>query len=243
MLVLAAFAAHLLRLLALRESQELYNYCILVQALFLLVFEICIYPKHKDDMRHRLFLLSMILLMAMGTLDILHFLLVRSSNSLFFIMIGVLVYIIAVGVFTMRGTQDKLFRDKATGLYNRNKCNELIHTGVISDKHLCFMMFDLNGLKKTNDNFGHDAGNQMIESFAAVLRRCIPAGNFIGRSGGDEFVGIIYNTDETRVKQIISNIREQIESFNQAEDRAGSWEQQWICVCRGGAGPVIYHTV
>ena len=59
-LVLAAFAAHLLRLLALRESQELYNYCILVQALFLLVFEICIYPKHKDDMRHRLFLLSMI---------------------------------------------------------------------------------------------------------------------------------------------------------------------------------------
>ncbi len=68
--------------------------------------------------------------MAMGTLDILHFLLVRSSNSLFFIMIGVLVYIIAVGVFTMRGTQDKLFRDKATGLYNRNKCNELIHTGV-----------------------------------------------------------------------------------------------------------------
>lgn len=218
-LVLAAFAAHLLRLLALRESQELYNYCILVQALFLLVFEICIYPKHKDDMRHRLFLLSMILLMAMGTLDILHFLLVRSSNSLFFIMIGVLVYIIAVGVFTMRGTQDKLFRDKATGLYNRNKCNELIHTGVISDKHLCFMMFDLNGLKKTNDNFGHDAGDQMIESFAAVLRRCIPAGNFIGRSGGDEFVGIIYNTDETRVKQIISNIREQIESFNQAEDR------------------------
>ena len=218
-LVLAAFAAHLLRLLALRESQELYNYCILVQALFLLVFEICIYPKHKDDMRHRLFLLSMILLMAMGTLDILHFLLVRSSNSLFFIMIGVLVYIIAVGVFTMRGTQDKLFRDKATGLYNRNKCNELIHTGVISDKHLCFMMFDLNGLKKTNDNFGHDAGDQMIESFAAVLRRCIPAGNFIGRSGGDEFVGIIYNTDEVRVKQIVSNIWEQIESFNQAEDR------------------------
>lgn len=40
-------------------------------------------------------------------------------------------------------------------------------------------------------------------------------------------MGIIYNTDETRVKQIISNIREQIESFNQAEDRAGSWEQQW----------------
>ena len=59
----------------------------------------------------------------------------------------------------------------------------------------------------------------MIESFAAVLRRCIPAGNFIGRSGGDEFVGIIYNTDEVRVKQIVSNIWEQIESFNQAEDR------------------------
>ena len=142
----------------------------------------------------------------------------------------------------MRGTQDKLFRDKATGLYNRNKCNELIHTGVISDKHLCFMMFDLNGLKKTNDNFGHDAGDQMIESFAAVLAPVYPGRELIGRSGGMSSWASS-TTRMSSVKQIVSNIWEQIESFNQAEDRAGSWEQQWICVCRGGAGPVIYHTV
>ena len=41
----------------------------------------------------------------------------------------------------------------------------------------------------------------MIAKFAEVLRNSIPAGNFIGRSGGDEFISIIYNTDEERVKK------------------------------------------
>ena len=63
-------------------------------------------------------------------------------------MIGIVVYIVAIGILTLRNAQDKLFRDKATGLYNRNKCNELIHMGIAPDDRLCFMMFDLNGLKK-----------------------------------------------------------------------------------------------
>ena len=46
---------------------------------------------------------------------------------MFFTMIGIAVYIVAIGILTLRNAQDKLFRDKATGLYNRNKCNELIH--------------------------------------------------------------------------------------------------------------------
>ncbi len=215
-LVLGAFLLHLLRIYALRESQAIYNYIILAQAAFLMVFEVILYQRHKDDLRHKLFLISMILLMAAGALDIIWFWIAHSSNSLFFTMLGVMIYIIAVGIFTLRGTQDKLFRDKATGLYNRNKCNELIHTGIIPDDRLCFLMFDLNGLKKTNDNFGHDAGDQMIAEFAAVLRKCIPAGNFIGRSGGDEFISIIYNTDESRVERIVANIREQVAAANSA---------------------------
>lgn len=63
----------------------------------------------------------------------------------------------------------------------------------------------------------------MIAKFAEVLRNSIPAGNFIGRSGGDEFISIIYNTDEERVKKIIADMQEQITVFNQ-ENEHGVWQ-------------------
>lgn len=223
MLAAAAGLLHLLRIMALRESQGMFVYLILAEAVFLIVLEFIIYHWHRNDIRHKLFMVSMICLMLVILLDVLSFLTRHSSNSLFFTMIGIAVYIVAVGIFTLRNAQDKLFRDKATGLYNRNKCNELIHTGLAPDNRLCFMMFDLNGLKKTNDNYGHDAGDQMIAKFAEVLRSSIPAGNFIGRSGGDEFISIIYNTDEERVKQIIADMREQVAAFNQ-ENEHGAWQ-------------------
>ena len=223
-LVLCAFALHLLKIYALRDSQAIYNYIMLIQAVFLMAFELILYQKHKNNLRHKMFLLSMVLLMCAGALDIIWFWITHSSNSLFFTVLGVMIYIIAVGIFTLRGTQDKLFRDKATGLYNRNKCNELIHAGIVPDDRLCFLMFDLNGLKKTNDSLGHDAGDQMIAEFAAVLRKCIPAGNFIGRSGGDEFISIIYNTDESRVEHIVANIREQLTAANSAN---ANLEKSW----------------
>ena len=223
--VLAAIAGllHLLRITALRESQGMFVYLILAEATFLTVLEFIIYHRHRNDMRHKLFMASVICLMLSILLDVLCFLIWHSSNLLFFTMIGIVVYIVAIGILTLRNAQDKLFRDKATGLYNRNKCNELIHMGIAPDDRLCFMMFDLNGLKKTNDNCGHDAGDQMIAKFAEVLRNSIPAGNFIGRSGGDEFISIIYNTDEERVKKIIADMREQITAFNQ-ENEHGAWQ-------------------
>lgn len=214
-----AILLHLFKLVALRETLGIYQYIILAQAVILMVFECFAYQKHKNDIRHKLFMISMIFLMFSVVLDMLHYLISKSSDSIFFTMISILIYVVAVGVFTFRGAQDKLFRDKATGLYNRNKCNELIHTGRISDHNLCFMVFDLNNLKKTNDTYGHNAGDKMIASFAKVLLDCIPAGNFIGRSGGDEFIGIIYNTDKKRIDQIIADLQEHMQACNKPEQK------------------------
>ena len=61
---------------------------------------------------------------------------------------------------------------------------------------------------------------QKIEKAQAVLDA---GGNVIGRSGGDEFISIIYNTDEERVKKIIADMREQITVFNQ-ENEHGVWQ-------------------
>ncbi len=114
--------------------------------------------------------------------------------------------------------------DTATGLYNRSRCQELFKGNQIStDKRLpAIMVFDLNDLKKTNDNLGHRVGDELILTFATILKNAanvhtIPP--FIGRYGGDEFIVYyedIQNEDELEVylKELEFLCREQNEKEN-----------------------------
>jgi diguanylate cyclase (GGDEF)-like protein len=63
------------------------------------------------------------------------------------------------------------------------------------------IMFDLNNLKRANDTYGHAVGDQLITNFARLLRNAIPAKDFVGRYGGDEFIAIITQTTK---KSLIS---------------------------------------
>ena len=64
----------------------------------------------------------------------------------------------------------------------------------------CVVMADINGLKETNDTFGHQAGDELIIGAAKCLRRSFAGTDRIYRTGGDEFVVIItdkgYDADE-----------------------------------------------
>lgn len=97
--------------------------------------------------------------------------------------------------------------DTATGLYNRSRCQELLKGDqAISDQRTpAFIVLDLNDLKKTNDKLGHRVGDELIYSFANILKKAANIHNappFIGRYGGDEFVVFyedIKNKDELLV--------------------------------------------
>lgn len=74
--------------------------------------------------------------------------------------------------------QRKVYLDDATGLPNKNKCEELLSeeepdadTGVCS--------FDLNNLRRINDSRGHEAGDAYIRRFAICLRASMPAEQFV----------------------------------------------------------------
>ena len=47
---------------------------------------------------------------------------------------------------------------------------------------------DIDGLKAANDRYGHDFGDQVIQSTARALRSTVRAGDLVGRWGGDEFI-------------------------------------------------------
>jgi diguanylate cyclase (GGDEF)-like protein len=58
--------------------------------------------------------------------------------------------------------------------------------------------FDLNHLKKTNDTYGHAAGDAVLEHFAAVLSKNVRDSDCVGRLGGDEFGVLLSHANQTQ---------------------------------------------
>ncbi len=81
--------------------------------------------------------------------------------------------------------------DTLTGLGNRRGLESYI-SEISSGTSAPFyrvgcIVCDLNGLKKTNDTYGHDVGDQMLKDFADCLKECFENRGVPFRSGGDEF--------------------------------------------------------
>lgn len=110
--------------------------------------------------------------------------------------------------------EQKAYLDVHTGLPNKSKCEELLQSCDILPKTACCMMFDLNHLKRVNDSLGHAAGDLMISNFACILRNCIPAKDFVGRFGGDEFIAILYDTDCDQVLGLLQQLEKEVLHFN-----------------------------
>lgn len=77
--------------------------------------------------------------------------------------------------------------DRLTGFLNK-AASERAMTELCSSDFGCLLMIDLDSFKLVNDLYGHKKGDDVLISFAAVLRGALPEGTKIGRIGGDEFV-------------------------------------------------------
>jgi len=58
----------------------------------------------------------------------------------------------------------------------------------------CIMVADLDFFKRVNDTFGHDAGDQVLQAFATMLRAECRQSDIVGRIGGEEFALLIPET-------------------------------------------------
>ena len=86
---------------------------------------------------------------------------------------------------------NEAYRDYLTGLLNRRGLYAAIDALRQEDLPLAMYMFDLDDLKKANDSYGHDAGDEMLRHFAELLRQQTREGDILCRYGGDEFVVIL----------------------------------------------------
>lgn len=83
--------------------------------------------------------------------------------------------------------------DSLTGCLNRQGFAERHGRAATSPSRSSgtVLVVDMDNLKPTNDNFGHDAGDAMLRYLARTLQSRAPAGTTIYRWGGDEFLLII----------------------------------------------------
>ena len=99
--------------------------------------------------------------------------------------------------------------DMLTGVYNWYELNRKVEVfDSSSDSSIGVVMVDMNGLKLVNDSEGHKAGDKLIRIAANVLKNSF-VDDEIFRSGGDEFIVLIHNAEE-------SDVKTKIEMMNQA---------------------------
>ncbi|KSW30011.1 diguanylate cyclase [Cellulomonas sp. B6] len=88
--------------------------------------------------------------------------------------------------------------DPLTGLANRRTADQAADAALASGRETCVVMCDVDGLKRVNDELGHDAGDDLLRAVADVLRRAADAipGATAARIGGDEFC--LVTVDQSR---------------------------------------------
>lgn len=116
---------------------------------------------------------------------------------------------VAVSLMTER-LQEQAYVDALTGLLNRRALKRDLRreAGRASRHHRRFslMVIDMDGLKRVNDSQGHAAGDEMLQSLATALRKALRIGDQAYRIGGDEFVVLLPETDDTRAEVVANRV-------------------------------------
>jgi diguanylate cyclase (GGDEF)-like protein len=97
------------------------------------------------------------------------------------------------------------FIDQLTGLSNRREVERQLELRVARKTPFSVLLFDLNGFKPINDQYGHAAGDELLKQFASELRRFFRTLDTVGRWGGDEFVVILdcdFSTAKSRLQSL-----------------------------------------
>lgn len=98
--------------------------------------------------------------------------------------------------------------DSLTGLYNRMFFeDELKRIDIKENLPMSIIYGDVNGLKMTNDIFGHEIGDKLLKKSAEIMKKVCRETDIIARVGGDEFTILLPNTEQSDAEKIIKRIK------------------------------------
>lgn len=107
--------------------------------------------------------------------------------------------------------------DPLTGLDNRSQFHARANSELArSRRHkapVSLILADIDAFKRINDEFGHDAGDQVLKRLADLLRRTLRETDVLARWGGEEFIALLPSSDETAAAQLAERIRQAVASL------------------------------
>ncbi len=149
--------------------------------------------------------------------------------------IGFLFYITVMGIVNVRRAQELMeqareseiyrklaYTDELTGLSNRTAFREDLDKRMEPDKTTgretilptVIFMFDLNDLKKCNDTYGHDYGDQYIKMAADALKKLFAQEGKCYRIGGDEFCAWAPYTSLDEINEKLRLLEQDLKELN-----------------------------
>lgn len=101
--------------------------------------------------------------------------------------------------------------DPLTGLLNRRGLEDealVVRANVErAGRPIAVAVIDLDGFKGFNDVYGHEAGDGLLQALADHWRATVREGDLVARTGGDEFVIVLPQTDEQTAGHLLDRIR------------------------------------
>ena len=108
--------------------------------------------------------------------------------------------------------------DELTMLSNRRGFEGLSRHALELSRRLkkpaAFLYFDLDNLKKINDQFGHAEGDHALKTFAELLRHTFRESDVVGRLGGDEFAVLMTNASGAELDNALERLGEAVDQHN-----------------------------
>jgi diguanylate cyclase (GGDEF)-like protein len=151
----------------------------------------------------------------------------RLKFTVTFIYIATIILLVAFFWFAIKKGVSQPFKDEIrrkhqlamtdalSGIANRHAYDERISREIEryqrDDTIFTLLLFDIDEFKSVNDNFGHEAGDEIIRETAAIINNHIRKKDFTARYGGEEFVLLLPDTDINAAEKIANKLREIVE--------------------------------
>lgn len=200
------------------ELREMLTICHITQIIDIGAFafvSFLIMCKDKKNIRRFIFLF---LIVAGSVADFIKFYIKVTSSGMIFTLIAFLVYTVYLFVENILIINKKAYVDGKTKLYNKARWDMYLKEDIPEDEIIGIIMLDLNGLKHTNDTYGHKMGDKMIVKFAEILRNTFLSSEFLCRWGGDEFTVVVRDANSEKIERYLSAIRTLTNSYNSTEE-------------------------
>lgn len=143
------------------------------------------------------------------------------------VVFGLSLYIIRIAAKDLNSAHGKLHKmateDALAGVWNRSAIIKSVQKQVLYNQEMSatgtngpasLIMIDVDKFKSINDRYGHPVGDQALQAIAQCISNTLRYDDLMGRYGGEEFLALLPDTDQSSAKSLANRIRQNIEEID-----------------------------